>query len=203
MKAGRMAGNPKTKKYVATVDGEAFPVGIDGAQITVNEQVRDAHLESAGGEVLFSLLLGNRSYEVFVERRKDGYDVTVDGERHHVSVSDGAVQRSVTQGPGARPGARGSSAGSLGGQQESTRPAAGAGAITSPMAGVLIELLVQEGQNVKAGDGVAILEAMKTENVIRSLFAGVVRSIEAATGQTMRMDDVVLYVDVAGDQAAG
>lgn len=200
MNGGRVAGNTKSKQYIAQVDEETFHVGIDGAQITLNKQARDAHLERAGGESLFSLLVGNRSYEVFVEWRKDGYDVTVDGERHHVSVSNEVAAGAAAAEAGKQRAAKVSRVGSFGGRQEPVARQVGAGAITSPMAGVLIEFLVKEGQPVKAGDGVAILEAMKTENVIRSLFDGVVRTLQATTGQTMRMDDVVLYIDVAEEK---
>jgi len=196
MKAGRITGNAKAQKYVAAVDGEAFRVGIDESEVTVNEKVRDVQLTSIGDGGLFSLLLGSRSHEVFVERSKDGYHVTVDGERHHVSVSDELPAHSSEPQMGTRRGVQIAPVGSFGGRVEPARPAPGAGAITSPMTGVLIEFLVKEGQSVKSGDGLAILEAMKTENIIRCLFDGVVRSFEAIAGQTVRMDDVVLYMDV-------
>ncbi|MGD8819647.1 MAG: hypothetical protein PVF67_06015, partial [Anaerolineae bacterium] len=71
-----------------------------------------------------------------------------------------------------------------------------AGAVTSPMTGVLLEILVGEGDQVEAGEGVAILEAMKTENVIRAPGSGIVQRIQATPGQTLRMDDVIMHIEV-------
>ena len=63
------------------------------------------------------------------------------------------------------------------------------------MTGVLIELLVGEGEEVEAGDSVAILEAMKTENVIRAPSSGTVGKVEANLGETLRMDDVIMHIE--------
>jgi biotin carboxyl carrier protein len=65
------------------------------------------------------------------------------------------------------------------------------------MTGVLLEILVAEGDQVEAGDSVAILEAMKTENVISAPGSGIVQRIQATPGQTLRMDDVIMHVEVS------
>lgn len=163
-------------------------VGPDGA-VTLNQVACEVHLESVDGASLFSLLVGGKSYEAFVEAEEGKYSVTVEGERYRLRVA--AEPGTGRGGPAARDRAEGRMPMGAG-------PAAGglaAGAAISPMTGVLVELLVAEGQPVKAGDGVAILEAMKTRNVIRAPRDGVVRKVQVTVGQTIRMDHVILYVD--------
>jgi biotin carboxyl carrier protein len=68
------------------------------------------------------------------------------------------------------------------------------------MTGVLVEILAGVGQTVEVGEGVAILEAMKTENVVRAPVGGTVKSVEASTGQSLRMDEVIMYVEASEER---
>ena len=65
-------------------------------------------------------------------------------------------------------------------------PAAGAGkAVTSPLPGVIIEVSVKEGQAIKAGQKVAVIEAMKMENEIQASFDGTVTAILVHKGDSV------------------
>ncbi len=62
----------------------------------------------------------------------------------------------------------------------------GAGkAITSPLPGVIIEVSVKEGQAVKAGQKVAVIEAMKMENEIQASFDGTVSAVLVNKGDSV------------------
>ena len=64
--------------------------------------------------------------------------------------------------------------------------AAGAGrAVTAPLPGVIIEVSVSAGQTVKAGQKVAVLEAMKMENEIQAEKDGTVTAIHVAKGDSV------------------
>lgn len=63
--------------------------------------------------------------------------------------------------------------------------AAGAGDKTAPMGGVIIEISVNVGDAVKAGDQVAIIEAMKMKQVIAADHDGTVTKIHVAAGDTV------------------
>lgn len=68
------------------------------------------------------------------------------------------------------------------------KPAAPAGAgkpVTSPLPGVIIEVSVKEGQAVKAGQKVAVLEAMKMENEIQAPADGIVTAILVNKGDSV------------------
>ncbi len=64
--------------------------------------------------------------------------------------------------------------------------AAAEGQVTSPMPGVILKLLVKEGQAVAAGETLMILEAMKMENEIHANRAGTVKKIHVGEGNEVR-----------------
>ena len=64
--------------------------------------------------------------------------------------------------------------------------------LLSPMPGLLISLAVAEGQEVKAGEELAVIEAMKMENVLRAERDTVVSSIKATTGESQMVDQVIM-----------
>jgi propionyl-CoA carboxylase alpha chain len=64
--------------------------------------------------------------------------------------------------------------------------------VLCPMPGLVVSIAVKEGQEVKAGDTVAVVEAMKMENVLRAEIDGVVKKINAKQGDSLAVDAVIL-----------
>jgi len=64
--------------------------------------------------------------------------------------------------------------------------------LLSPMPGLLVKVSVQEGQEVKAGEELAVVEAMKMENVLRAEQDAVVAAIKAAPGDSLSVDQVII-----------
>ena len=71
---------------------------------------------------------------------------------------------------------------------------AGTGDVTVPMQGTIVKVLVEVGQQVEAGQGVVVLEAMKMENQINAEKAGTVAEIKVAPGDTVGGGDVVVVI---------
>jgi propionyl-CoA carboxylase alpha chain len=65
-------------------------------------------------------------------------------------------------------------------------------ALRCPMPGVVRAIAVTEGQEVKAGETLAVVEAMKMENVLRAERDGVVKSIKARPGDSLAVDAVIM-----------
>jgi propionyl-CoA carboxylase alpha chain len=61
-----------------------------------------------------------------------------------------------------------------------------------PMPGLITALSVHEGQAVKAGDPLAVVEAMKMENVLLAERDGVIAKVLAKEGDNLGRDDVIL-----------
>src|SRR5690606_23456354 len=69
------------------------------------------------------------------------------------------------------------------------------GLVRSPMPGLLREIAVTEGQEVKSGEKVAVIEAMKMENVLRAERDGRVRRIHAQVVASLAVDDLIIEFD--------
>jgi propionyl-CoA carboxylase alpha chain len=64
--------------------------------------------------------------------------------------------------------------------------------LLSPMPGLLASIAVEPGQEVKAGEALAIVEAMKMENVLRAERDGRISTIRAKPGDSVAVDEVIL-----------
>jgi propionyl-CoA carboxylase alpha chain len=64
--------------------------------------------------------------------------------------------------------------------------------VLCPMPGLVVSIAVKEGQEVKAGDTVAVVEAMKMENVLRAEIDGTVKKINAKQGDSLAVDAIIL-----------
>jgi acetyl-CoA/propionyl-CoA carboxylase, biotin carboxylase, biotin carboxyl carrier protein len=119
-------------------------------------------------------------------------DVEVNGRRFGVSVwvpesQSGAAVTPAGTGGRATPRPRRSAGASS--------RAAGTGAVTVPMQGTIVKVLVSEGDEVEAGQTVCVLEAMKMENNIAADKSGTVKEIKVTAGQSVGSGDVVVVIE--------
>ena len=113
-------------------------------------------------------------------------DVTVNGVSYSVELENAPVAAPAAA-PVAAPAAAPKAAAPAAASAAAPKAAAPAGgrAITSPLPGVILSIDVKEGQAVKRGQKVAVLEAMKMENEILSEFDGTVSAIHVAKGDSV------------------
>ena len=165
--------------YVATIDerevtisieelgGSNYKVAIDGV-----EHVVDAQLIAG---TLWSVLYGNGSFEVDVTRLPaEEFEVLIQGDCHKFTLMNEQRRAMI------RAGGKGS---------------AGKAMLTSPMPGKVVKLLVGEGQEVEAGQGVIVVEAMKMENELKAAVAGKVKEIFVEEGQVVESGAKLLLVE--------
>jgi acetyl-CoA/propionyl-CoA carboxylase biotin carboxyl carrier protein len=72
--------------------------------------------------------------------------------------------------------------------------AAGSGAVTSPMQGTLLKVLVAEGDTVTAGQVICVVEAMKMENEIAAPRDGAVTELDVTAGQSISSGQLICVV---------
>ena len=122
------------------------------------------------------------------------YRITVEGKTYEMDVeligSNGApVQPVKVQSAPAAP------APVVAAPKASSKPAAvSSGSVVAPMPGTVIKILKNEGDAVKAGDVVLILEAMKMENEITAPVEGTLASVNCTAGGTVAGGDVLFEV---------
>jgi biotin carboxyl carrier protein len=64
--------------------------------------------------------------------------------------------------------------------------------VKAPMPGLVLEIMVKEGQEVSEGEPLLILEAMKMENVIKAAADAVVASVKVSTGKAVEKNEVLI-----------
>lgn len=171
-------------KYITRVEDQEFTITIDREdRIIVNDQVYNIDFQQLVEGGMLSLLLNNRSLEAIVEERDDAWDVLLRGELYSIQVQDERAYRLAK--------ARGTVA-----------EASGETVVKSPMPGIIIAVPVEQGQSVKKGDQVIILESMKMENELRSPRDGVVHRVHVAPGASVEKAQALVTIgDAEADTA--
>lgn len=67
--------------------------------------------------------------------------------------------------------------------------------ITAPMPGLILDIMVKEGDQVSKGDALLILEAMKMENVIKSVGDGVVKNVNGTKGKAVDKGELIIELE--------
>ena len=107
-------------------------------------------------------------------------DITVNGASYKVELD-----KEVAAAPAPVAAAPAAQAAPAAAAPAAAAPAGAGKPVNSPLPGVIIEISVKEGQAVKAGQKVAVLEAMKMENEIQAESDGTVTAIHVAKGDSV------------------
>jgi biotin carboxyl carrier protein len=163
---GRALGEDAAVKYATTINDHTYLIEInrDGEVIVDGERI-PIDLRAID-EVTYSLLLENRSYEALAEIDGSDLSVLLHGHLFNAQVLDERARR-LTQ------------AGS------SSAAHTGEVTIKSPMPGLIVAVPVSEGQTVKKGQTVVVLESMKMENELKAPRDGIVASIKVVSRQSV------------------
>ncbi|CAK4628348.1 hypothetical protein LEN26_015980 [Aphanomyces euteiches] len=74
------------------------------------------------------------------------------------------------------------------------------GSVGAPMPGVIVEVKVQKGQQVKAGEPLCVLSAMKMETAVSAPVSGKVKEIHVIVGESMKAGELLVEIDESGDK---
>lgn len=161
-------------KYYAKVNEKEFIIEISqDDQILVNDVPYMIDFEVLPISKLASLLINHQSLEAVIEDRDTHWEVLTEGELYNVTVQDERAFR-LAQARGV-------------GLDDSV-----ATAVRAPMPGLVIKVLVAEGDVVEQGQHVIILESMKMENELKSPRSGVVTAVKVNVGDSVEKDQILV-----------
>ncbi|MGE3476142.1 MAG: acetyl-CoA carboxylase biotin carboxylase subunit [Rhodospirillaceae bacterium] len=182
--SGQMAGRARklpTEWVVAVKDAEGnyseTPVKVEseveGGTVLVGGREIDVTTDWRPGQPLFTAVVDGQSVTVQVDRRGIGYRLFHAGSQLDLLVytkREAELARLMPNKP----------------------PPDLSKYLLSPMPGLLVSLVVKEGQEVKAGEALAIVEAMKMENVLKAERDATVKKIHQKAGDSLAVDQMIL-----------
>lgn len=164
--------------YVATVGEREIRIrveetGVHQYRVTIDgvEHDVDAQQVQPG---LWSILHGASSFEVDVHGREEEYEALIEGDCHRFQIAS-EQRKALARGAG--------------------KGAAGKAMVSSPMPGKVVKILVHVGEEVKADQGVIVVEAMKMENELKTSVAGKVKEIFVSEGEVVESGAKLVYVE--------
>lgn len=161
--------------YRALVGDRAFDVTIQDDQLIVDGEPMEYTFEVLRDGYV-SMIVDGESVPLSIEPTgPDTMRVTIDGRRTEVEVKDERDLLVEEFGLG--------------------EDAAGGGAVRAPMPGLVLEVLVAEGDEVAADQGLLVLEAMKMENELKAPAGGVVRAVHAASGDAVDKEALLIEIE--------
>ena len=176
---GQLAGHGRkvAANWVVVMSGKQYPVrtqAIDGG-LAVTHEGRTYNIVSDWkfGELLFSGTVNGAPIGLQIERRGLRYRISHFGLQVEPMVMTVRAAHLLSLMPAKLP-------------PDLSK------FLLSPMPGLLREVAVSEGQDVKAGEKLAIIEAMKMENVLKAEQDGKVKKIVAKPGASLSVDEVII-----------
>ena len=166
--------------YSADLQGSIHRLAVKGTgspvPVQINGKTYEVDFSPVDGSLL-SLLVMGRSYEADVVEEAEGIlAVWVEGELHRIEYQE----------EGRRPRR---SAGVAG------RGMRGRQMIVAPMPGKVVAVLVSPGQEVSAGQGVIVIEAMKMENELKASGPGVIKEMKVQEGAGVSGGEVLVVIE--------
>jgi len=163
-------------KYYVTLDGETREVELTPDGVLLDGEPVDAEIATVPESHLRHLRIGHRGFTLGAEPVDGGWTFRVAGRGIRVAVEDQRT-RAIRELAG------------ISGPEEGPRE------LRAPMPGLVVRVLVEPGQEVEAGDGLVVMEAMKMENELAAEQAGTVAEIRAEEGETVNQDDVLVRLE--------
>jgi pyruvate carboxylase subunit B len=145
-----------------------------------------ASMAAEGAPTEFKIDVHGETYDVVIT----GAGAKTDGKRHFYLTVDGMPEEVVFEPTG------GFVAGPASGKR---KPAAAEGDVTTAIPGNIVQVLVKEGSQVKAGDPVLIIEAMKMETEVQAPIAGKVTGVHVAPGDRVNPGEALVEIEGTGE----
>jgi propionyl-CoA carboxylase alpha chain len=162
--------------WVVRIDRTDHAVTIATDGVTVDGEELEIALEYTPGDRMVAVEVNDEPLTVKLARTRTGFRLTTRGASHVARVLPAHIAP-------------------LSGHLIEKIPPDLSRFLVSPMPGLLVRLDVGAGDKVEAGQPLAVVEAMKMENILRAEKAGVVKAVEAEAGDSLAVDQVILEME--------
>lgn len=163
-------------KYITTIEGTEYVVEVlDARHVSVNGKVLQVDFETVSGQPVFSLIVDGKSYESYIYEGEPEWQVFLRGRLYPALVEDEREKRLRTAG-----GAGIADSGEF--------------HLKAPMPGLVVAVPVNEGQEIKKGQVLLILESMKMQNELKAPRDGVVQRVRVKPGESVEQKQTLLSV---------
>ncbi|MBK5285563.1 MAG: biotin/lipoyl-binding protein [Bacteroidia bacterium] len=167
------------KTYTITVNEEtSHSVSLKDGQLTLDGKLFEADvLKISDSE--FHIIRSNRSYNILITEFKRGekkLTVKVNGTKYSTVVKDRLDDLLHAMG-----------------MDKAT--AQKVSEVKAPMPGLVLRVMVEGGQQIKKGDALVVLEAMKMENILKSPADAVVKKISVSKGDKVEKNQVMMVME--------
>ncbi len=162
--------------YIVKIDEKEFKLEVvregNRFNLLVNGRKMQAVIASPYSNNHIALIIDNKLYDIVFSAENQ---ISVNQEEYTAEIYDEQVHRLIKTSPEA-------------GRRHEV-------VITVPMPGLVVDVEVKEGESVKAGQGLAVVEAMKMQNEIKSPLDGIVKKIFIKKGQTVNSREKLIIVE--------
>ena len=165
-------------RYVVEVNGARVEVDVDGDRVTVDGETLQVRLVDVEGTPVSLLTVGDQVHRVVARPggSRGRYSLALDGFRYDVEALDERT-RAVRD------------------MSAASAVASGPAPVVAPMPGLVVRVNVAPGDQVAAGQGVVVMEAMKMENELRASAAGTVKTVRVSAGTAVEKGAVLVELE--------
>jgi propionyl-CoA carboxylase alpha chain len=168
---------PQLKPWIVALDDEEVETAIvpmeDHVEITLGDKLIELTSHWIPGQPIINLAIGDVEYAMEIDYLPLGYRLTCDGVSKDIRIQSPRAAALYALMP------------------EKVAPDTSK-FLLCPMPGLVVSVAVGEGDEVKAGQALAVVEAMKMENILRAEKDATVKAVKAEAGDSLAVDAVIL-----------
>ena len=165
-------------KYIVDVRGHRVTVDLSPGHAQVDGATLPATLREVEGTPVRLVTIGNEVHRVVVRARRarGSYTLWIDGFTYEVEALDERTRtiRDLTA---------------------KAKGPSGPAPLLAPMPGLIVRVNVRAGEQVTAGQGLVVMEAMKMENELRASGPGIVRAVRVSVGDKVEKGAALVELD--------
>jgi len=162
--------------WTVTIDKQPYDVVIAEDEVSVNGVDVDLAVEYSPGDRFLEAEVDGEDLGIKLKVTRTGFTMTTRGRIHKVNCLPTRIA-------------------DLSKHMIEKIPPDLSRFLICPMPGLLVSLNVGEGDKVEAGQPLAVIEAMKMENILRAEKSGVVKSVSAKAGESLAVDAIILEME--------